>query len=225
MKYYTVYETVNKETGQSYRGKHITDNPYDGYLGSGKYLKRAIKKYGIENFSKFVLYVFDNIEDMNKKEAELVNDEYLRSGNTYNLKLGGQGGFDHIYSSPSIATDVGKRGYLAGLAKFTSAKRSEIGKKSYDKNIALWIKSTDPEIMKRRSEIAGNSFRGRHHTKETRKQQKESQLKINRNGENNPNYGNCWIYSNDEKKSQQVKKDDIQQWLDNGWIKGRKIKF
>jgi len=96
MKYYTVYETVNKETGKSYRGFHETDDPYDGYLGSGKYLKRAIKKHGIEKFEKFVLYVFDNKEGMAKKEAELVDDEYLRTHDTYNLKRGGDGGWDYL---------------------------------------------------------------------------------------------------------------------------------
>ena len=60
MKFYTVYKTVNKTNRKYYIGKHITDDPYDGYLGSGKHLKRAIKKYGEESFQKFVLYIFDN---------------------------------------------------------------------------------------------------------------------------------------------------------------------
>ena len=34
--------------------------------------------------------------DMDVKESEFVNEEYLKSGNTYNLKLGGEGGFDHL---------------------------------------------------------------------------------------------------------------------------------
>ena len=69
MKYYTIYETINKINGQNYIGKHITNNPYDDYLGSGKYLKRAIKKYGVENFEKKVLYIFDNKEDMDPISA------------------------------------------------------------------------------------------------------------------------------------------------------------
>ena len=32
----------------------------DGYLGSGKHLKRAISKYGENSFTKEILFIFDN---------------------------------------------------------------------------------------------------------------------------------------------------------------------
>ena len=36
---------------------------------------------------------------MYAKEAELVNTEFVARRDTYNLKLGGHGGFDHIHNS------------------------------------------------------------------------------------------------------------------------------
>ena len=65
-----------------YIGKRVTEDINDSYLGSGKHLKRAIKKYGIENFIKNILFVFDNEEDMNNKEKELVTDQYCSRNDT-----------------------------------------------------------------------------------------------------------------------------------------------
>ena len=48
MKYFTIYQITNNINNKYYIGKHITDNPYDSYMGSGKAIIRAIKKYGKE---------------------------------------------------------------------------------------------------------------------------------------------------------------------------------
>lgn len=58
--------------GKTYTGKHQTDNLDDGYMGSGKLIRRAIAKYGAENFTKEILHAFENEEEMNAKEKELV---------------------------------------------------------------------------------------------------------------------------------------------------------
>ena len=71
---------------------HQTNNLDDGYMGSGKKLHLAYKKYGIKNFEKKILHIFDNEKDMRDKEKELV----VVSEMTYNLCDGGKGGFGYI---------------------------------------------------------------------------------------------------------------------------------
>jgi hypothetical protein len=53
-------------------------------MGSGVYLKRAQKKYGIENFTKEILLFCESKEEMYNKEKELVEI----SENTYNIMPG-----------------------------------------------------------------------------------------------------------------------------------------
>ena len=93
--YYTINKTTNLINNKYYIGKHKTKNINDSYMGSGKILMQAIEKYGVKNFSKEILFVFDNEEDMNKKEQELV----VLSEETYNLCKGGNGGFGYINES------------------------------------------------------------------------------------------------------------------------------
>ena len=90
--FYTIYKITNTINKKYYVGKHQTSHLDDGYMGSGKLLKAAIKKYGIENFTKEILFVFDNEEEMNQKEKELV----ILSESSYNLCEGGKGGFSYV---------------------------------------------------------------------------------------------------------------------------------
>jgi group I intron endonuclease len=96
---FTVYRTTNLIDGKFYIGVHQTSNQDDHYLGSGKWIRRAIKKYGAENFVKEVLYSFDSKEEAYTKEKQLVTEEVLNSGSCYNLKIGGEGGWDFARKS------------------------------------------------------------------------------------------------------------------------------
>lgn len=89
--YYTVYKTTNLVNGKQYIGAHRSKNPNDSYLGTNRVLKRAIKKHGIKNFKKEILFIFDNEIDMFKKEKELVTEEFCQREDTYNIGEGGRG--------------------------------------------------------------------------------------------------------------------------------------
>lgn len=74
----------------------IEDDKTDFYLGSGKLLKKAIKKYGRENFKKEILFTFFSKEEALLKEAQIVTLEIVNDKKSYNLKIGGEGGWDFI---------------------------------------------------------------------------------------------------------------------------------
>lgn len=88
-KYYIVYQITNKINNKIYIGVHITENINDKYMGSGTNIKKAIKEFGKENFEKIILFNCNSKEEMLEKERELVNEEFIKNNNTYNIVLGG----------------------------------------------------------------------------------------------------------------------------------------
>ena len=64
MTYYLIYKITNLVNCKMYIGKHQTDDIDDEYMGSGKILKRAISKYGVDCFRKEYLMLCESKEEM-----------------------------------------------------------------------------------------------------------------------------------------------------------------
>ena len=91
--YGIIYITTNLINNKKYIGKHKCDSiEFDGYLGSGKALKNAIKKYGRKNFIREVLDTAKSLEELNDKEIYYI-DKYdaMKNDNFYNIRNGGEG--------------------------------------------------------------------------------------------------------------------------------------
>jgi group I intron endonuclease len=91
---YCIYRITNCINGKTYIGQHkYKKTPYDSYMGSGKHLKAARKKYGIENFIKGI--IIDDIEDKDViDELEIFYIAFEREHNIngcYNILDGGGG--------------------------------------------------------------------------------------------------------------------------------------
>lgn len=92
--YFIIYQTTNKLNGKTYIGKHKTSNLDDGYLGSGRAILQAIDKYGKDNFYRTILFMAFNADALNWVERfEFVTETVVNDPSTYNMILGGAGGF------------------------------------------------------------------------------------------------------------------------------------
>lgn len=76
-----IYLTTNKINGKKYLGKDVQNNPK--YLGSGLDLKKAIEKYGVENFEKTILEICNNKEELWKREEYWLNFYDAKNNKTF----------------------------------------------------------------------------------------------------------------------------------------------
>ena len=91
-KYNFIYKITNLFNGKEYIGAHGTDNINDRYLGSGKLLKRDIKKYGNSNFERKILeYYNESITYPPKLEFIWINKYNTLIPNGYNISPTGGG--------------------------------------------------------------------------------------------------------------------------------------
>lgn len=203
--HYTIYKITNKINGKYYIGKHQTSDLDDGYFGSGKLISRAIKKYGIENFTKEILFIFDNQQEMNAKEKELV----VVSEDTYNLCPGGHGGFGYInennlWDTPQRLKAAKENLKIAVIHARKAMSNPEIKERTYKKISQSLI-----------GRIGG--FKGKTHSQST-KQKMSIRRKNNGKGIRNSQYGTMWITNGQQNKK--IKKIDN---IPEGWYKGRVI--
>jgi group I intron endonuclease len=87
-----IYVVKNKINNKKYIGKDSKND--DNYYGSGVYLKRSIKKYGIENFSKEIIEYCENEIQLNEREIYWIDFfNATKSKEYYNISNGGDGGY------------------------------------------------------------------------------------------------------------------------------------
>lgn len=209
---YVVYKTTNTVNGKFYIGCHKTDNIEDGYLGSGKLLLLAIKKYGIDAFVREILFVFGNAEDMFAKEAELVTEEFLAEHNTYNLKVGGFGGFDYLnyrFDNPTHSKE-----HLDSIrpASFYDPERRSIrGKMVRDQKLGIFNPLAPKKEWCRKG---GRAKKGSVHSEDTKR--RIGLANSSMVGERNSQFGTMWI--TDGTRSKKHRKTDP---IPDGWWPGR----
>lgn len=197
-----IYLTTNLINGKKYIGLHRSDKFDESYKGSGSIFKKAIEKYGWDNFKCEIIEECDNDEELNNREEYWIafynaveSDEY------YNIARGG----NNMEKTPEYRAALKKawtdeRRKKQSLLFKTDAnpnRSPEARRKMSEHN-----SSKRPEIRKRLSEKAkgrhnphtpewnekiGNALRGRKDgplSDETK-----AKISLKKSGKNNPMYG------------------------------------
>jgi hypothetical protein len=118
-KYHYNYIVTNKINSKIYYGKHSSRKLNNEYLGSGTIILKSIEKYGSENFEKVIVHFSKTSDDAFEMEKKIVNEEFLKRTDVYNIKDGGIGGFD----------------------RNKTTIRNKITNKNY------WVLKTDPRVI------------------------------------------------------------------------------
>jgi len=85
----------------------------------------------------------------------------------------------------------------------------------------LLVSSSDKRI---KSGELNYLFTGKKHTEESKKKIGEKNS-LTQKGNKNSQFNTSWVYSIEKEKSIKIKKNELEIYLKNGWIKGRKIKW
>lgn len=112
-----IYKITNLKNNKIYIGKDTEADKK--YFGSGKLIKAAIQKYGIENFKKEILEVCQNNKELCIREIYWISHFNSTDKNIgYNISKGGDGG-DTISNNPN------KKEILEKLSKARKGKKYE----------------------------------------------------------------------------------------------------
>lgn len=139
-----VYETTNLINGMKYIGQCRFDriNGWENYLGSGTYVKRAIKKYGSENFSREILFLALDQEELDELEILCIElSNAVESDKYYNLKKTAKGGDTFTHNPNKEKTRELYRKIRSG------ERNSQYGKPKSEKMIQAVKEANSKKIM------------------------------------------------------------------------------
>lgn len=206
--FYTVYKVTNLINGKIYVGLHVTKNLDDDYLGSGKQIQAAVKKYGRKNFKREYIKICETPEEMYNLEAEIVNEDFVKSPTTYNMKTGGTGSWYHVNANPEKYRELRSK-----AAKEKADRPDNIFKDTEWQKTVDWTRDPDRVRALGKKAISPEAMAKKRTTWKAIKHQQ---------GEKNSQFGTCWI-THSNLGNKKIDKNNLDQFLSLGYTKGRKL--
>jgi hypothetical protein len=184
-------------------------------------LVEDIEKYGKENFGREIIKILEDRDEALALESSLVTKEFVQRKDTYNLKTGGGCDFHHLNSKPYIITDRRRITALENAKVATSKLKGYLEDPEYRKK---WADRGRENLQNYHKLGLPGTNTGKSMLEETKRKIGKANS-IHQKGKGNSQYGTCWIYSMILKQNKKIKKEELDKWLKEGWIKGRKMKF
>jgi len=209
--HYIIYKITNLINGKIYIGCHKTNNLDDGYMGSGMRLRRSIQKHGISNFKKEIVEQCSSVDEMLKRERELVNEDFLKRDDVYNMTLGGCSWHYVNQSGKNLYGNNGKIGY-GGENLDKSRDRIRTPEENERMSRILSERYQSGQII--------NPFLGKTHTERT-KSIIGAKNSITQSGSGNSQFGTKWIHNPNTLESRKLKSSES---IPDGWKYGRVTK-
>lgn len=192
-KYHYFYKITNRINGMFYYGIHSTNDLNDDYMGSGKRIRAAIKKYGVENFTKEIIKFFPTLKELSDYEQQIIDESLLNDPKCYNLVKGGY--------------------FLEGDAILKRKQTFKDKKHQQGQNNSqygtCWVTLNDKSIKINKSEL--DAYLACGYIKGRVIKNKEKITKANK--------GRRHMWK--DGKETVVNPNEVQKYLDNGWIIGR----
>ena len=230
-----IYETTNLINGKKYIGKHKSNKFDYNYYGSGIGLKKALNKYGKENFKVIILEkIQTNQKDLDLKEIYYI-EKYnaVKDKNYYNQSYGaeneGWAGYNKAAKEKNYNSFKGKHHTKETKLKISKKRKEYYKKYGFPEETRKKIsKANKGKVV---SEETKQKMRNHKFTKEHREKISKAQ-----SGKNNSMYGKhlsknvkkhlseirknrIWINNNINEKW--INKDEINIYFAQGFVKGR----
>lgn len=166
-----IYKTTNLINNKIYIGKRQGEFT-EQYKGSGKILRRAINKYGVENFKTEIICKCDSIEELNDSEIKFIKEYKDKFKDMcYNIAAGGNGGNVYLYNEDEKKKFINKMTMINRQrcsTKEFKLKASENMRQRYKnkderEKQSIRIKEAwkNEELRKKQKEVVKNSWKKR----------------------------------------------------------------
>ena len=223
-----VYKTTNLVNGKIYVGQHKAQTFTDSYKGSGKYLWRAIEKYGWDNFVVEFIESAESKQELNELEVKWIEKFDARNQQIgYNISKGGETWSYNWKGRPFSDSHCrhisealkGKHPTLEQRIKMSNSRKGKKFSEEHKRHMSENFKKNYTDERRRKLSIAGKG-------RKMGSMSEEQKIRISNTlkeklKDNGTTKGRLWVTNGREKRL--IEPKFLNEYLSNGFVKGMRF--